>query len=331
MNPKKSLYLCLKREMPLVSYDEYELEWDRMMIIREKVIAYFEELRNGFIESGDTMRDVAYRRIVETLKHTPYPLLSREQALRIKGIGDKTWSKIEALYNSPEFIPDVLDNNMKVIRDFKKIWGVGDVKAKALYAKGYRTYADIPERELTAQQRIGLKYVEDLQRKIPHEYIARLEPVFREVAEAVGGVIEICGSYRRKKPLSGDIDILITDGDKNTFKMFTNELLRRGIITETLAYGNLIFEGIIQVHNFAARLDIHYTPKQEWGAALLHFTGSGQFNAALRKHAIERGYKLSEKGLFKGGVRVPAYTEEDIFSELGVQYIVPEDRERFSF
>ncbi|HMK87934.1 MAG TPA: PHP domain-containing protein, partial [Steroidobacteraceae bacterium] len=61
--------------------------------------------------------------------------------------------------------------------------------------------------------------------------------------------------------------------------------------------------------------------------ALHYFTGSRDHNIHVRRRAQDRGYKLSEYGLFRGRRRIAGATEEDLFEALGLPWIAPELRE----
>ena len=63
------------------------------------------------------------------------------------------------------------------------------------------------------------------------------------------------------------------------------------------------------------------------GSALLYFTGSKAHNIALRQRAIERGWLLSEYGLFEEERLVASTTEEEIYEALGMQFVPPPLRE----
>ena len=78
-------------------------------------------------------------------------------------------------------------------------------------------------------------------------------------------------------------------------------------------------------------MDIIIVPIQYFYSALLHFTGSGDFNQKLRLHAKSLGFKLSEYGLVKTDktgkeINIPANSEQDIFDALLLKYISPEKR-----
>jgi DNA polymerase (family 10) len=68
-------------------------------------------------------------------------------------------------------------------------------------------------------------------------------------------------------------------------------------------------------------------PAASFGAALLYFTGSKAHNIRLRTLALERGLKLNEYGLMRGGRAVAAATEDEVYRVLGLPWIAPELRE----
>ena len=85
------------------------------------------------------------------------------------------------------------------------------------------------------------------------------------------------------------------------------------------------------------RIDLRCFAEREEAAALLHCTGSGDFNRFVSRVALEQGYTLSEMGIRKcrresGGVTVAIGPYLDmpnelaIFDFLGLQYVEPADR-----
>ena len=59
---------------------------------------------------------------------------------------------------------------------------------------------------------IGLKYVDDLKKRIEYIDIKNMELIFKNLLKQHFPelIMEICGSYRRVRATSGDIDILLT-------------------------------------------------------------------------------------------------------------------------
>merc|ERR1711971_1167042 len=98
------------------------------------------------------------------------------------------------------------------------------------------------------------------------------------------------------------------------------------------------YMGVCQVPGYerARRIDIKVYPKEQYGFALLYFTGSDYFNRSMRLFAEKKGYTLSDHGLApiaksKGtkinkGMTVPCQTEEAVFKALGLPYKTPAER-----
>jgi len=138
---------------------------------------------------------------------------------------------------------------------------------------------------------------------------------------------ELAGSLRRKKETIGDIDMLISCDDKNR-KTIITRFVSLPLIKEVLAKGDTKASVIIE--DFNKQVDVRIVNPDEWGSALLYFTGSKEHNIQLRTIAREKGYKISEYGLFdaKSEKRIAGITEEDIYHKLGFEWIPPEMREQ---
>jgi DNA polymerase (family 10) len=97
-------------------------------------------------------------------------------------------------------------------------------------------------------------------------------------------------------------------------------------IDQTLAHGenkvSFTLENGLQV-------DVRLLEKENFGAALLYFTGSKEHNVALRGRANDMGLTLNEYALatLKGEKRVAGRSEEEIYSKLKLDFIPPELRE----
>ncbi len=133
--------------------------------------------------------------------------------------------------------------------------------------------------------------------------------------------VEIAGSIRRKKPTIRDIDILVaTNNPKELMNFFVGLPEAREVIMKGPAKSSIrTIEGI--------QVDLRAVKQEQWGSALLYFTGSKQHNIELRKIAIKKGLKLNEYGLFKRKKIIASKKEEEIYKALGLQYLEPEKRE----
>jgi DNA polymerase (family X) len=136
------------------------------------------------------------------------------------------------------------------------------------------------------------------------------------------------GSLRRRREVIGDIDLLAsTKRPASVIEFFTS---RPGILN-VLAKGDtkasVLLEGGIQS-------DLRVVSDAEFPFALMYFTGNKEHNIVMRQRAIDRGLRLNEYGLFRSKeetrdpkLLIKCATEEQIFQELGLNYIPPEMRE----
>jgi DNA polymerase (family 10) len=132
---------------------------------------------------------------------------------------------------------------------------------------------------------------------------------------------EVAGSYRRKKATVGDIDILVVT---NAPHEISAAIAALPIVRNVVAHGDkkLSFDFVSGL-----RVDVRFVEADQWGAALLYFTGSKDHNIAMRKIAIRNGWKLNEYGLFEGDQVIASQTEEEIYAKLGLRYYEPTERE----
>jgi DNA polymerase/3'-5' exonuclease PolX len=209
--------------------------------------------------------------------------------------------------------------------DFIKIYGVGKETARKWRLSGYTSLNDVRENEtLTLKQEIGFRYYFDFIQLIPRPIIDS----FNSSLSCIPYPTIICGSYRRGKSSSSDIDVLVVGVDihEATHTFFGCKLLKEAIV------GDEICEGVTHLlGGYHRRIDIHVCSKIELPFALLHFTGSKNFNIYLRTIAKGEGYILNEKGLFhrSSGLQVNHHfeIEKDIFDFLKVPFLEPEERE----
>lgn len=241
---------------------------------------------------------------------------------------------IKRLYNN-NFVVNV-DPNTTATLILSSIPQIGVIKAKSLVQDhGIKSVEILRKHKhlLNDSQKLGLKYYDELidpetlkAYRIPRAEITKFEGILKK---SVHIPFEICGSYRRKLPQSGDIDILCT-GSKSEFKEMIENLKNKGILREHFSYGSSKWMGMGLIDKMHRRIDILNVSKEEYPFALMYFTGSQEFNEALRGHAKTMGYTLNEHGLkhidTKSNVIHEFTNEEDIFNFLNIDYHKPEDR-----
>ena len=132
--------------------------------------------------------------------------------------------------------------------------------------------------------------------------------------EDYSGAYEVtpCGSYRRIKETCGDVDILITrlDGkrDANILTLLIQKLSNEKFLVDHLTYSwqsqrtgqRDTYMGVCSVQGGKnRRIDIKIYPREQYGTAILYFTGSDYFNRSMRYLAQQKGYSLTDDALRK--------------------------------
>ena len=203
---------------------------------------------------------------------------------------------------------------------------------------------------------VGVKHFHDMSEKIPRDEIKIAESILRSIASHMNKdlLVMICGSYRRGRDKSGDVDCLIAHplintkhdletNPTNLLESFVELLMNYNFIIDQLDMGNKKFMGFCNIMQFikkdketetdtkhiARRIDIRIVPYESYGSAILYFTGSKTFNTNMRSHALKKGYSLSEFGLTKvsDGKLIPCSTEEEIFKIINYPYKTPLERD----
>jgi DNA polymerase/3'-5' exonuclease PolX len=290
----------------------------------------------------------AYKKVIDILLVREEPIYTIDDINEIEGIGKSIKEKIEEIFDHNTItqisnFSEEENNKSKTIELLTKVSTIGEKKAEEFYTKhNIRTIEDLRNNIeiLNDKQKIGLKYYEDEQKRIP--YSPEMKKHEKYITETITDfnsdiICNIAGSYRRKESTSGDIDVLLTYSDyqdTEIFKNIVNQLIDNKYIKDTLAYGKKKFMGYCKLpkHKTFRRIDILYSTPDKYAFALLYFTGNQQFNIKLRNLALSLGYSLNEYGLtYSKGEEKGEYidtltSEEEILNFLGLKYIPPEKR-----
>ena len=308
--------------------------------LNEAFIDLLSELADILQRQGEPFKARAYQQAQETIMTFPGDIYDVEQLKGLKGIGKTIESKLEE-YSKTGTLKLLEKERANPLNVLTRIYGIGPKKAKELVDKGITTLADLKANPalLNENQRIGLKYAEAIDSRIPRseidEYKLVLDQTFAK-STPPGSSYEIVGSYRRGALTSGDIDLIITNKANNpaAFTNFLDQLIKDKIVIEVLSKGKTKSLTIAQLPGkIPRRVDFLYTPPDEYAFAILYFTGSKIFNTVQRQRALTLGYTLNEHGLNymvqgkKGDSVQAAFPDEKaIFTYLGMQYKEPAER-----
>ncbi|KRX08433.1 DNA polymerase lambda, fingers domain [Pseudocohnilembus persalinus] len=308
-------------------------------------------------DKNEQWRAFAYRKALSAIKNHGKKINKIEDIKDVPGIGNKILKKIKEILETGELQKAKNMSNeekYKVVSLLCGVWGIGETTGEQLYQRGIKTIKQLRRNQhlLNKNQIIGLKYYEDLQQRIPRKEV---EVMIQFVQRAVQDLeteknqyeLITCGSYRRGKETCGDVDILLTRRDgvydnkfmENLIKLLTDEY---GMLTDHLvvpklgSHGSMTYMGIALVDQIHRRIDIKLYPREQYGYAVLYFTGSDFFNRSMRLFARKKGYTLSDHGMSIAkrvknekiwqGDNIACFTEEDVFKVLNLPYKKPEER-----
>jgi len=304
-------------------------------------ISLLGQLEKLMVRKGEPMRARAYQKAQQSLILYDKNITTIEEIADLKGIGKTILTKFQEFIDTGK-LKAIEQEKTNPLLIFTNIYGVGPKKAQELIGKGIVDIAGLRNNqdELNDKQKLGLQYYEDIEERIPRSEIDEYNKILSGVFRGLGfdeASMEIVGSYRRGAKESGDIDVIITDKADNPALLseFVAKLVEDGILLHKLADGKTKVLGIARLpgKKIARRLDLLYTPPQDYAFAILYFTGSKIFNTVMRQRALDRGFTLNEHGIYKmvsgkKGAKVNQSfpDEKSIFDFLEMEYKSPGER-----
>lgn len=273
---------------------------------------------------GESFKVRAYDKVIKNIENINENIISYEQIENIEGAGKSIKAKLK------EIVEEFKGNDDKekghLFQDLLQIYGVGPKKANDLInihkissINDLRMKSENDLSILTNSQKIGLRFYEDLLERIPRSEMLKHQKIIKKG--------EIVGSFRRKEPSSGDIDVMLCM-DTDEFNKFIDDLVHRNYIKYVLARGDKKMLGICCLNDSSKhrRIDLIRNTEEEYPFMKLYFTGSAKFNVAFRQHCLTKGLSLNEHGFTPPVKDAVLKTEKDIFSYIGLEYVEPENR-----
>jgi DNA polymerase/3'-5' exonuclease PolX len=346
-------------------------------MLNSDIIAEFEKLIS-FIKNNssnepkekiaNSFRLKQLNNVLTILKKYPtkITLKNYEELKEIDGIGTHTIERIKEILSTGKLAElanfSAKDQGKeKILEELESVVGIGRVKSTEFYDAGITSVKMLKQKikkgeiEVNEKIELGLKYYGVYQTNIPRKEIVQVNKILKKIIDKMNKdnklndtnkyIYEICGSFRRERPTSGDIDVLVsklgtkddsTDETKH-LEIFINKLKEN---IKTNADKPLLVDDITDKNfetkymgfakykeNHIRRIDVRYVPYESFFSALLYFTGSAELNKKMRNIAKKMELKLSEYGLFKkDGTKLKIKSEEDFFKHLGLDFIEPKFR-----
>tara|TARA_B100000900_G_scaffold416030_1_gene448593 strand:+ start:70 stop:2262 length:2193 start_codon:yes stop_codon:yes gene_type:complete len=297
---------------------------EKLQLVKQIMSALLKYYKDTF----NNQKIVTYHKILRGLGELSSDAeLTTERLSQIKGIGKGTITRIQEILATGTLQDyEKIKDYKSPYEEFAKIHGVGPKHAKKLVDAGFNTVEDLRKapdlkKYLNDTQRKGLEHFDDIQKRIPYEEIKLHERLLKRVLKKVDPKAEltIAGSYRRKKPDSGDIDLLIKADDKSTYVKFIEALTEMKYLVTELALGDKKYMGLGRIKDDlpCRRVDIMYTTPEQYPFAILYFTGSKNFNEMMRGNALKMGFTMNEYEMKDKATKSPPdkvfLKEQDIF------------------
>jgi len=293
-------------------------------------------------EQGVDFKPAAYRRaakVLEDLTRDVSTFKDIKELEELPGIGESIAGKIQEYLKTKRIaaLDKLLGTQGGIPPALMEVEGLGPKRARVLQAElGVQTQADLvraakkgrisglPGFSDTMQRKIleNAERAPERARRFPREEVKDDVEALLKKLRSVHGVerCEVAGSFRREKETVGDIDVLVVT---RAPKAVSDAIAKLPIVRDVVAHGEKKLSFDLRA---GIRVDIRFVRRDQWGAALLYFTGSKEHNITLRKRAIERGWKLNEYGLFEGEKVLASREEEDLYGALSLPYAAPKDR-----
>ena len=222
--------------------------------------------------SGNKFKANAYSKACKALKTINKKITSGKEAQQLNGVGKKIAAKIDEILSTGHLVKlDKLraDDTIQAINELCQIHGIGPKKAAELVKENkIFTIEQLRKHQnlLNNQQKIGLKYFEHINKRIPREQCTAIGEIVKKELNSIDKniIMDICGSYRRGKKDCGDVDILLTHPDtkynnKKQGKQLLNKIVIKlkecKLLIEDLAHGPVKYMGICRFEEITDDID----------------------------------------------------------------------------
>lgn len=315
-------------------------------MINEKVTTVFSEIADMLEILGENVfRIRAYRRAAEVVRNLGEDLerLHKENDAaieKIPGIGKDLHNKIIELIETGECeMHERLQKKLSPgILEILRVRGIGPKKVKLFYEQlGITTLEQLQNAAesgaLATLPGMGEKSEESIlealenrlfsKERIPYEQALKEAEAYIAYMNKCKGLKKIAyaGSLRRKRETIGDVDLLVAGDDSAALSEHFTSYPK---VSKVLGSGDTKSSVLIGEN---VQVDLRVVEPESFGAALLYFTGSKQFNIDMRTLALKKGLKINEYGIYRGEERLAGDTEKSMFDALEMDFVEPEERE----
>ena len=316
------------------------------------------KMTTGDDKKKNNFRLTQTKKALAVIRTAPFPIINGKVAQQLDCVGKGTAERIDEIIKTgtlKELNTEYTQTpTEKAIQELTSVTGIGEAHAKQYIERGIisiellRKAVEEGTVKITHHMSLGLKYYDDFNLKIPYDEIEELYKIIKRVINDIypDMMVKTCGSHRRGKAMSGDIDVLttsktvMTEEDLLIMKPKYIQIIVKALteckflVDDLTTQGSTKYMGVCRLneHLPCRRIDVRFVPYDSFFPATLHFTGSANVNKEMRTIALRKGLQLNEYGLYpfkdgKKGQKIITNSEREIFDILGICYLNPRDRE----
>lgn len=330
--------------------NEEIIDWFGLLI---KQLEYYVDVNTGQEKCIYEYKLNSIRNALITLSNIKFKITSGSQLKGYPNIGKGTIRRIDEILTTGKLVEvnesDITGKHLNYVEDLMRVYGIGRIKAYKLYKNyGIKSIEDLKNAirkgtiDLPDIIIKGIRYVDKIKTKIPRQEMDQIYSYLLLTGIEFDNNMDVrmCGSYRREKETSNDIDIIISHPDIKTteqseksdlMRRFINLLEKKNFIIDSFTSESVttLYMGICRLTKDLPmrRIDIRCFSQESYYTAILHFTGSAHFNRRMRNVALIMGYSLNEYRLLDDkGKPFKIKSEKDVFDYLKMDYVVPSER-----
>src|SRR6058998_294612 len=291
-------------------------------------------------------------RAIETFGGNVPNFQDEEAVAKIPGIGKSIALKIKELAatGSLKYFEELSAGFPTGIMELFSLPGLGAKKIKGLYDQlGISSIeqlqkacedgrvAELPGFGETTQQKLS----DAIAKRASHAGSFQFGQVADEAetlrsdlaAHSDASQVDIAGSYRRRKEILHDLDLLVATKNPAAIMQF---FISHPLVESTIAHGPT--KSSVRLRS-GVQCDLRVVSTAEYPFALAYFTGNKEHNIELRSRALQRGWTLNEYRLAPVPVdpkakkkrpikKIPNVRDEaDLYGAVDLDFIPPELRE----
>ncbi len=304
----------------------------------------FQEIADLLEFRGDNYFKIrAYRhaaRVIDNLPESVEELDKSGKLLQVPGIGKNIAAKIKEMLETGDcdLRRRLLKEIPRGVLEIMTVRGIGPKRARSLYRE--LNITSLEDLEDAAQER-QIRKLPGFGAKIERDILSHVKGCKRSAGRFTLGdaydlstelmkslehlpmveEVSLGGSLRRWKETVADVDIVLHTQDPEALKdiVIEHPMVRRVLDSEN--------DRIEYSTAWRIPVDISFAQKDNFWADLLWNTGNRKHYKRLQGLARDKGLSLDRTGLYRDKVRLDVQSEEEIYGQLGLPYIVPELRE----